>query len=262
MFKFFRRIRQQLLSKNRIRKYFLYAIGEIILVVIGILIALQINNWNEASKDALREQQILKQLNKEYIANLIQLEEKIVMRNEMIAASSTILKYIDKPEKVQKDSLIYQLSLLGRDPTFDPISNDLISSGNLHLIKNDSLKQMLSRWTSEVYQLQEIELEWQKMRTEIFTPITIKLGVSRDIQNTIWKDGFTPIHALDKTFAIRHEIKGSKQLPDVKQILSNVALEGVVSEVIGWNHIANIQSKALRKKIKELLNVIQSEIKN
>ncbi len=51
MIKFFRRIRQQLLSENKFSKYLLYAIGEIILVVIGILIALQINNWNAQQKE-------------------------------------------------------------------------------------------------------------------------------------------------------------------------------------------------------------------
>jgi len=50
MIKFFRKIRQKLLSENKFSKYLIYAIGEIILVVIGILIALQINNWNEQSK--------------------------------------------------------------------------------------------------------------------------------------------------------------------------------------------------------------------
>ncbi len=50
MIKFFRKIRQQLLTENRFTKYSLYAIGEVFLVVIGILIALQINNWNESRK--------------------------------------------------------------------------------------------------------------------------------------------------------------------------------------------------------------------
>ena len=50
MIKFFRKIRQRLLTENKFSKYLLYAIGEIILVVIGILIALQINNWNEGRK--------------------------------------------------------------------------------------------------------------------------------------------------------------------------------------------------------------------
>lgn len=47
MIKFFRKIRKQLLTENRFSRYFVYAIGEIVLVVIGILIALQLNNWNE-----------------------------------------------------------------------------------------------------------------------------------------------------------------------------------------------------------------------
>ena len=55
MIKFFRKIRQNLLMENKTGKYFKYAIGEIILVVIGILIALQINNWNENSKRKSKE---------------------------------------------------------------------------------------------------------------------------------------------------------------------------------------------------------------
>ena len=51
MIKFFRKIRQRLLTENRLGKYLLYAIGEILLVVIGILIALSINNWNEERKN-------------------------------------------------------------------------------------------------------------------------------------------------------------------------------------------------------------------
>jgi len=50
MIKFFRKIRQRLLAENKFSKYLIYAVGEIVLVVIGILIALQINNWNEQSK--------------------------------------------------------------------------------------------------------------------------------------------------------------------------------------------------------------------
>ncbi len=66
MIKFFRKIRQNLFMENKTGKYFKYAIGEIILVVIGILIALQINNWNEKRKDVAKEQLILKQLQREY----------------------------------------------------------------------------------------------------------------------------------------------------------------------------------------------------
>ena len=62
MIKFFRKIRQKLLSENKFNKYIVYAIGEIILVVIGILIALQINNNNEATKNKEKEKIILKEI--------------------------------------------------------------------------------------------------------------------------------------------------------------------------------------------------------
>ncbi|TYA54313.1 DUF6090 family protein [Formosa maritima] len=62
MIKFFRKIRQNLLMENKTAKYFKYAIGEIILVVVGILIALQINNWNESRKATLKEIAVSKQL--------------------------------------------------------------------------------------------------------------------------------------------------------------------------------------------------------
>ena len=59
MLRFFRKIRQKLLTDNKFSKYLLYAIGEILLVVIGILIALQVNNWNEKRKDYLEFRNIL-----------------------------------------------------------------------------------------------------------------------------------------------------------------------------------------------------------
>jgi len=59
MIKILRKIRQNLLSEGKNRKYFKYAIGEIVLVVIGILIALQINNWNENRKNPEKENKYL-----------------------------------------------------------------------------------------------------------------------------------------------------------------------------------------------------------
>ena len=62
MIKFFRKIRQNMIKENKVSKYLLYAIGEIVLVVIGILIALSINNWNENRKERQVELKILKEI--------------------------------------------------------------------------------------------------------------------------------------------------------------------------------------------------------
>jgi hypothetical protein len=66
---FFRHFRQRMLKENRVSRYFLYAIGEIVLVVIGILIALQINNWNEGRKLAKVETALLEQLLEDAVAD-------------------------------------------------------------------------------------------------------------------------------------------------------------------------------------------------
>ena len=69
MIKFFRHLRKQLLTENKLSKYLIYAIGEIVLVVIGILIALSINNWNENTKILNLEQEFLVDLKEDLNRN-------------------------------------------------------------------------------------------------------------------------------------------------------------------------------------------------
>ena len=120
MIKFFRRIRQQLLTENKFSKYLIYAIGEIVLVVIGILIALQINNFNEQRKDSEKEQVVLKQLKEDYETDLNQLKQKMEMRDEIVLSALNVLKAIDYPDKIVRDSLIINLAKIDNDPTFEP----------------------------------------------------------------------------------------------------------------------------------------------
>jgi hypothetical protein len=144
--------------KNKTGKFFKYAIGEIILVVIGILVALQINNWNELRKDKIKEQILLKQLQEDYQSNLIQIEEKMATREKIIISAIALLEAFDYPIRANRDSTIKNIAILGNDPTFDPIQNDLNSSGNLRLIRNVKLNRLLSNWSSDVIAVQEIEV--------------------------------------------------------------------------------------------------------
>lgn len=75
MIKFFRRIRQRLLSEKKITKYLIYAAGEIFLVVIGILIALQINNWNNHRIEGKKELAYLKRLQEDIQSDRVFLDE-------------------------------------------------------------------------------------------------------------------------------------------------------------------------------------------
>ncbi len=88
MIKLFRNIRKQLLAEGKTTRYIKYAIGEILLVVIGILIALQINTWNQNKENTKQENQILNQLLIEYTNNLNQLNSKIDIRQEILKSTT------------------------------------------------------------------------------------------------------------------------------------------------------------------------------
>jgi hypothetical protein len=221
---------------------------------------LQINNWNEKQKDIAQEQLILEQLKSEYQNNLTQLEEKILMRNEGLEASYSLLNQIDNTN-INEEELYKSLWQLLRDPTFDPIKNDIVGSEKLRLIKNDTLVRALSNWSSEVLQVQEWEIEFKKLRTEILVPCYNRLGISRNVTNALWKDGYTPIEALDQKKNTKISIKPTKKDLDLSEVIEDVELEGVISQAITFHQVTNIQSKTLRERIIHMLEIIEREIK-
>ncbi len=93
MIPFFRKIRKKMADDNRPIQYMRYAIGEIVLVVIGILIALQINNWNEARKDKIIEQKVLKTLRSDFISNKTQLQDNIDETEKMVSDISQLFAF-------------------------------------------------------------------------------------------------------------------------------------------------------------------------
>jgi len=260
MLKFFGRIRYRQMELGKTPQYLKYAIGEIILVVVGILIALSINNWNEGRKELVKEQKVLIQLKAEYKSNLEQLEDKMDMHSEIIHASIELLGYIDNPTNIKRDSIIKYLSFLSLDPTFDPIQNDLINSGNIRLIKNDQLKQSLTAWPSEVQQLQEVELSWQKVIIQQFIPLGMKFGIIRDVTDNMWKSSETAIYLLDKNSKMKLSIGKSKAIWPILDLLQNKEIEGVISLAINYNHVSNLNALALREKIIEILNLIETQL--
>ncbi|NKI30933.1 DUF6090 family protein [Croceivirga thetidis] len=99
MIKFFRRIRQKLLSENKFSKYILYAIAEIILVVIGILIALQINNWNEERKRAALEEKILLEIKDDLKFNIEKAKKEIEIEQTVITSINLLSsKFFEQKE--------------------------------------------------------------------------------------------------------------------------------------------------------------------
>ena len=156
MIKFFRKIRYDLMEKNKTEKYFKYAIGEIVLVVIGILIALQINNFNNNRQEIKIEQEYLLSLQTEYETNLEKINFSLQKNKERVNAVEDMLTLFDAnvldtiSDKAISDILY---SVFSGDATFQPskgVLTDIISSGNLNVIKNKKLRQRLASFESKL----------------------------------------------------------------------------------------------------------------
>ena len=158
MIRFIRRIRHQLLDSGRITRYLAYAGGEIILVVIGILIALQINNWNESRKDRKSEVQILS-------AILENLSEDKANLNISINSFETNKRYIARfyeTPRLPYDSVAYLFTQAYLINDFRPIQSAYelsISSGKMDLIRDKKLTQMIQRLYTLDYEADAINLE-------------------------------------------------------------------------------------------------------
>ncbi len=261
MLRFFRHIRQRLLTNNKFSKYLLYAIGEILLVVIGILIALQIDNLNDYKKDREQEKELLTQLKSEYQSNLEQLEAKIELRNKMIAASFRMLDYVDHPEKRNIDSVMRYLGFTILTPTFDPIVNDIISSGRIQLLQNPELKEKLSRWTSDVVQVTEEEIVWLNFRSNSYRPFLEEHVSIRTLTHHNWKNGLLESFQLDKIINTKFELAASKRNIDISTLLDNPKFEDKMATCVELTMLTNSQSLSLKKRIADILDLIGAELK-
>ncbi len=182
MLRFFRQIRQRLLADNKINKYFLYALGEILLVVIGILIALQINNWNEERKQNHLETVYLNRLHNELkkdISTFSNEIQRLESNNEKIVGFTNVLK-----DENYNDSLLVELTnaymTYGTSyPIFNPSTStfeDLSSTGNLSVISNTEMRDRIIKHYED-YQFVELNF---KQNYDWATPIDAPLYTHTD----------------------------------------------------------------------------------
>jgi len=162
MIKLFRHIRQSLIMKNQTGKYLKFAIGEIILVVIGILIALQINNWNSERLLQAQEKLTLKELHNEFVSNKMLLDTAVFYHKRSLKSVQWISDRLPLNAKtINIDSLSFHLYHMGWTYTYDPytgVTNNLLNNESLQLISNDSLRQLLVSWNDIVTDYQEEEM--------------------------------------------------------------------------------------------------------
>jgi hypothetical protein len=156
MFKFFKRVRQQLLSENRISKYLLYATGEIVLVVIGILIALQVNNWNEGRKLEMRNTENLASLSQELVANQKELTVHIERVRNQIRTGLNMIDTLNNGSITVTRRDTYLLERLGElgplrlRPLTTTTLDEIINTGSYSGIHSTEIKNNLLTYQAQL----------------------------------------------------------------------------------------------------------------
>lgn len=183
MIKFFRRFRQQLFSENKFSKYLVYAIGEVVLVVIGILIALQINNWNEARKLKSLEIKILQDLKYDIEENIANLNEGIKVLEKASADNSKVLLMCEQKIPYH-DSLrpAFHNFLNQWDPDFTYAGFENLKSLGVNTISNPTLrKKIINLIEVEMDMLDNSDMSRISQMNSVMILPTIKKYFYRDL---------------------------------------------------------------------------------
>ena len=170
MIKFFRHIRQQMIKENRFSKYMLYAIGEIVLVVIGILIAIQLNEWRNDAINNQKRDKVLQALHFEFQSNLAQMDTVQSYQRRIVSDYPVVMKLIKTVDDLANDSILFLAhNRMGTAWSFDPINGALrsaISSGEIHLVENERLLDLLFSWQDVVNDSKEESNRQREFQTE------------------------------------------------------------------------------------------------
>ena len=186
MIKLFRNIRKNLLNEGKTTKYLKYAIGEIVLVVIGILIALSINNWNSNRIKHQKESLYLSNIQRDLEEQLISIKQQMAFEFEIIKAAKPIIIYYKTNHEFRVDSvftatiakLTARMTFVKNNPTYI----ELLSSGNINIISNDGLKNELIKYYQEMERIEQVINKNNNLFTDaVFVPEMLKLT---EIQST------------------------------------------------------------------------------
>ncbi len=166
MIKFFRKIRQKLLSENKFIRYLIYAIGEIVLVVIGILIALQVNNQNELSKQNRQRITYEQSLITELKVDLYALNMQDSVSNAQLESIENYISYFQSPNK-ELDVVIRKMDSIRFSSTVFYSTaftlDEIISTGNLSLFSQDK-KEAILRLKSQYKYIEKYKEEVDQKR--------------------------------------------------------------------------------------------------
>lgn len=243
-----------MLDQESLRKYLIYAIGEILLVVIGILIALQVNNWNVQVNKRNQELHYLENIKKDLLLNIAQMDEYIEDRTKKVQSASIVLEHFEGKPITDPNEFNAHLQNIYTWQRFFQVNNtfqELTYSGNLALISNDSIKNTLLTLET-LYQVLKAEEGHFRFDSEtaLFEPGYRTQDINRFIKSHIYyisdgKEGEDVKITPDEFNVI---------LKDLKQ------KNGFVMAFFEFS-VMNEQMDEMKKMSKSLIELIDKELK-
>jgi hypothetical protein len=239
-----------MMTENKLNLYVVYAIGEVVLVVIGILIALQIDNWNENQGIRNIEQQYLLALKEEFEYNKKELVRIMSLNEKYADAALEISDYSGpgNPEITEKEFETLAMEAFSSEVHYNPnqgVLDEIISSGKLGIFSNDNLKFALSSWSAVLDKALWQERTHETLRVQI-VEMTRVHGNIRSMTYELGK-GY---HIKPTSFKRRN-----RQLLNSEEYENRVVAFILTGRILNERHYATVE-----EEIDRILKLVEGEI--
>ena len=257
MIKFFRKLRYDLMEKNKTGKYLKYAIGEIVLVVIGILIALQINNWNELNKERKSERIILKEIRDNLKIDLVDFESNISQLQNKASSSKSLLELFEN-YSIYNDSIGYFFYYLRTYPHFSNKSNgyNLLQSKGLDIIQNDSIRKRITDLYEDRYPYLKT---YEKERTDYNNVLETKVSPYYGTR-TLSQDKKPNAIILKGSAKTLLEFGFFRNIRNYDLLKQDLELHGIIKDIETWAILLGVVHNSARGDVLELIQQIEKEL--
>lgn len=251
--KLFRGMRRQRLFKNGTTNYLAYAIGEIFLVVIGILIALQVNNFNEQRRANVREKNYLLSMDSELSDNLEIVQTEIKSLDKSIDSQRQLIALINSSKDTIQETELSRILAVSFSQVYklkyqDGTFKELLYSGGLEFISNESIKNEVASWEGRMTAVRKQEEGVYDAREKI-----IHYMIDKKVFKVMLDDV-----GISDYFQVQ---KSNKRNTSSKMLLTSPVFENLLSYHIALNISQKSYYENLEGEIDNLLQMVKEELK-
>ncbi|TFV93631.1 hypothetical protein E4S40_15420 [Algoriphagus kandeliae] len=250
MLRFLRTIRKKLVEQDKVRSYILYAIGEIALVMIGILLALQVNNWNEERKQKKQKAILLESLKTEFEENQNRLNILLDFIANREKYARTLLAMLEQlPSQVDSVETVFALERAGFVHYFNPTLptyEEMKSSGTLSLIENKDLKRRMADYQTFLEYSYRIE-DGNKEPIQQYSERILKY-MDPDFGDVNITDNESRKYA-----SVKFDLEAMSNDPEIQYLLKIIIQKSVLE--------AGYKDRIFRPRLNYILELIEEEKK-